>query len=92
MASVAPGSAAAKAGLKSGDVVLEVNGEAIVRSVAVQPRRPGDPGETVKLKIWRDKAARDVEVKLGSAEEPTKVPTPAAGRRAGPARFGACAR
>ena len=73
VASVAPGSAAAKAGLKSGDVVLEVNGEAIVRSGSLSSRVGlATPGETVKLKIWRDKAARDVEVKLGSAEEPTK--------------------
>jgi serine protease Do len=74
IASVAPGSAAAKAGLKSGDVVTEVNGEPIVRSGSLSSRIGlATPGETVKLKVWRDKAARDVEVKLGSAEDLAKT-------------------
>nr|MBP6778583.1 PDZ domain-containing protein [Piscinibacter sp.] len=74
VATVAPGSAAAKAGLKSGDVVLEVNGEPIVRSGALSSRIGlATPGETVKLKIWRDKSASTVDVKLGNAEDGTKT-------------------
>ena len=74
IASVSPGSAAAKAGLKSGDVVTEVNGEPIVRSGSLSSRIGlASPGETVQLKIWRDKASREVEVKLGNAEEATKT-------------------
>ena len=73
VASVAPGSAAAKAGLKSGDVITEVNGEPIQRSGALSSRIGlATPGETVKLKIWRDRASRDVDVKLGNAEESSK--------------------
>jgi len=74
IANVAPGSAAAAAGLKSGDVVTEVNGEAIVRSGSLSSRIGlATPGETVKLKVWRDKSPRDVEVKLGSAEDSGKT-------------------
>ena len=74
IASVAPGSAAAAAGLKSGDVVTEVNGEAIVRSGSLSSRIGlATPGETVKLKVWRDKLPREVEVKLGSAEDSAKT-------------------
>ena len=82
ISTVANGSAAAKAGLKPGDVVLEVNGEAIQRSGALSSRIGlATPGETVKLKIWRDKAASNVDVKLGSAEDGTK--TAAAGGKDG---------
>ncbi len=74
IANVAPGSAAAAAGLKSGDVVTEVNGEAIVRSGSLSSRIGlATPGEAVKLKVWRDKSAREVEVKLGSAEDGGKM-------------------
>ncbi len=74
IASVAPGSAAAAAGLKSGDVVTEVNGEPIIRSGSLSSRVGlATPGESVKLKVWRDKSARDVEVKLGNADEGTKT-------------------
>ena len=74
VASVASGTAAAQAGLKPGDVVLEVNGEPIARSGSLSARIGlALPGETVKLKIWRDKAASTLDVKLGNAEEGTKV-------------------
>ena len=68
VAQVAPNSAAAAAGLKSGDVVTEVNGQAIVRSGELSSRIGlSSPGDTVKLKVWRQGAAREVEAKLGSA-------------------------
>jgi serine protease Do len=65
---VTPDSPAAKAGLKSGDVVLEVDG----RKVA----NPGDvaravglasPGRTARLTLWRDKAQTSMNVVLGEA-------------------------
>ena len=74
IANVTPGSAAAAAGLKSGDVVTEVDGEPIVRSGSLSSRIGlATPGETVKLKVWRDKSPRDVEVKLGRAEDDEKL-------------------
>ncbi len=70
IANVAPNSAAAAAGLKSGDVITSVNGEAITRSGSLSSLiGMSAPGEKVKLKVWRDKAARDVEAKLGGADE-----------------------
>ena len=74
VASVTPGSAAAAAGLKSGDVVTAVNGEPIVRSGSLSSRIGlATPGDKVKLTVWRDKSAREVDVKLGSAEESDKT-------------------
>lgn len=70
IANVAPDSAAAAAGLLPGDVVTEVNGEPIVRSGDLSSRISlATPGETVRLKIWRDKGAREIPVKLGRAED-----------------------
>ncbi|HET9642473.1 MAG TPA: DegQ family serine endoprotease [Burkholderiaceae bacterium] len=70
VAGVAPDSAAAKAGLKSGDVITEVNGEPIVRSGQLSSRIGlASPGDKVKLKVWRDKSTREIDVKLGSADE-----------------------
>ena len=69
IANVAPNSAAAAAGLKSGDVITEVNGEPVVRSGALSSLIGlAAPGEKVKLKVWRDHAPRDVEAKLASAD------------------------
>jgi serine protease Do len=69
VASVAPNSAAAAAGLKSGDVITEVNGEAIVRSGELSSLiGQAAPGEKVKLKVWRDRTWRDLDAKLASAE------------------------
>ncbi|HEY2928018.1 Do family serine endopeptidase [Piscinibacter sp.] len=73
VASVAPSSAAAAAGLKPGDVITQVNGETIDRSGALSSLiGMSAPGERVKLKVWRDRASRDVEVKLGGAKESSK--------------------
>jgi serine protease Do len=65
---VTPDSPAAKAGLRSGDVVLEVDGQKV--------DNPGDvaravglaaPGRTTRLTLWRDKAPKSVSVVLGEA-------------------------
>ncbi len=69
IANVQRDSAAAAAGLKPGDVVTEVNGEAIDRSGMLSSLIGlSAPGEKVKLKVWRDKAWRDIDVKLGNAD------------------------
>ena len=65
---VSPGSPAARAGLESGDVVLEIDGHTVgnpgdlARAVALVA-----PGRTAKLTVWRDKAQRSVEIVLGEA-------------------------
>jgi serine protease Do len=66
--------------LKSGDVIVEFNGKkvedpsALARAVAVVK-----PGETSKLRIWRDRQQQTVEVKLG------ELPGERAAAAAGPA-------
>ena len=66
VANVEPGSPAEKAGLQPGDVVLGVNGQK-VDSSADLPRIIGDqkPGSVVRLSVWRDRKAREVNVTLG---------------------------
>ena len=60
---VVPNSPAAKAGLRSGDVVLQFNGKPIADSrrlsLAVATVAPG---EKVPVRIWRDGAAKTVDV------------------------------
>ena len=73
ISNVAPGSAAADAGLKSGDDITEVNGEPVVRSGSLSSLIGlSAPGERVKLKVWRDHAERSIEARLGGAEEREK--------------------
>ncbi len=68
VSSVAPDSAAAAAGLKSGDVITDVNGEPVVRSGSLSSLiGMSAPGEHVKLKVWRDRSERTIEAKLGGA-------------------------
>src|SRR4029079_4683953 len=53
VANVQPGSAGDKAGLKSGDVIAQVNGQAIGRSGELSTLiGMSAPGERVKLKVW----------------------------------------
>lgn len=74
IANVAAGSAAAAAGLKPGDVITEVNGEAVTRSGSLSSLvGMAAPGERVKLKVWRDKTARDIDAKLGAADVGEKL-------------------
>jgi serine protease Do len=70
VANVAPGSAAAKAGLKSGDVITAVNGEPVVMPGDLSARIGLDaPGDKVKLSVWRDRSQHEIDVKLGNAED-----------------------
>jgi serine protease Do len=66
IANVESGSPAEKAGLLSGDVVLGVNGQKVADSADL-PRIIGDqkPGSVVRLSIWRERKARDINVTLG---------------------------
>jgi serine protease Do len=74
VANVAPNSAAAAAGQKSGDVITEVNGEPVVRSGTLSSLiGMSAPGEHVKLKVWRDKSERTIEAKLGGAGNDEKT-------------------
>lgn len=64
--SVEQGGPADKAGLQAGDIIQQVDGTKIDESADL-PRLIGNrnPGDSVKLKVWRNKAIRDISVKLG---------------------------
>ena len=51
--SVAPGGPAAQAGIRQGDVITKINGEAATGTVQLQELTLTRPGETVKLEYWR---------------------------------------
>jgi putative serine protease PepD len=63
---VVPASAASKAGIEVGDLIIEIDGSAVrtssdVRSVVTKHK----PGDKVTLRIVRDGDERDIEVTLG---------------------------
>lgn len=63
---VTPDSPAAKAGLKSGDVIRALNGQTIVNGSALQVAVSEDtPGTTIALGILRDGAPQTVSIKVG---------------------------
>ena len=59
-------SPAAKSGLKTGDIILDVDGQKIEDSRALQ-LKIGDmsPNTTVKLTVFRNGATQEIPVKLG---------------------------
>ncbi|HEY4069196.1 MAG TPA: Do family serine endopeptidase, partial [Burkholderiaceae bacterium] len=88
VASVAPNSAAAAAGLKSGDVITAVNGQPVVRSGEVSSLIGlSAPGDRVKLQVWRDHEPREVEAKLANADT-DKTEVASAGNDLKPGQLG----
>ncbi len=63
---VVPGSAAAKAGLKEGDIILEFNGQKITQKNSLSKIiLKYNPGDKIKLKILRKKKEMTLEITLG---------------------------
>lgn len=73
IASVAPGSPAQKAGLKSGDVILEFDGRDI-NAMRTLPRAVAETeiDKKVKLVYWRDGKKEETTVQLGELEKAEK--------------------
>ncbi|GAB4175962.1 MAG: DegQ family serine endoprotease [Wenzhouxiangellaceae bacterium] len=69
---VEPGGAADRAGIEVGDVILEVDGQAIERFSDLPPIIGSvRPGEKVRLKIWRWGKEKTVEATLDERAEPS---------------------
>ncbi len=72
--SVQKGSPADKAGLEPGDVIVGFNGRAIERSTDLPPLVAATrPGSTAKVDVWRDGAAKSLDLTIGSREAPRRV-------------------
>lgn len=81
IARIEPDSAAEKAGLKAGDVVLSVDGEKVGESSEL-PRIIGDkrPDTAVRLEIWRDGTTQIVNARLDEMHSGDTALAPGLGR------------
>ena len=66
---VMPGSAAANAGIKENDVVLEINGQKIDQDHSMAGiLKNFNPGDTVRMKVLSEGTEKDVSVTLGESK------------------------
>jgi Do/DeqQ family serine protease len=66
---VEPDAAAARAGVKAGDVVVALNGSAIESSTELRNRIGlTRAGELVKLRVWREGRILDIDARIAAAE------------------------
>ena len=66
---VSEGSPAEQAGVRIGDVILELDGRPVGNATDLTTGlAQHQPGDDVNLTIWRDRARRQVEVELGAFE------------------------
>jgi serine protease Do len=73
VSSVDTDSPAASGGIKPGDVITQIDGTPIERGSDLSNRIGlKTPGTLVSLKVWRDHALRDVDVKLAAAQAPAQ--------------------
>jgi serine protease Do len=70
IAAVVPGSAAEKAGLQSGDVVLKFNDKPVGAGAELAAMvGQSSPGDKARLEIWRKGAKQEIAVTLGKSED-----------------------
>jgi serine protease Do len=68
VSSVDPGTAAATAGLQSGDIVLALNGKTIEAAADLsETMGAAKPGDSLQIKVWRDGRAKDLRARLETA-------------------------
>jgi serine protease Do len=74
VAAVERDSPAERAGLQPGDVVLSVDGQRVAASKDLPPLIAAlKPGTEATLDIWRNRAGRQIQVKVGKLTETTPV-------------------
>jgi len=77
VSNVAEDGPAGPAGIKSGDIITKVDGDAIDDALDLSRTIAGkSPDSTVELTIWRDGAETTASVKLGTLNEAAAAPTP----------------
>jgi serine protease Do len=70
VSNIAEDGPAGPAGIKTGDIVLNVDGEDIDDAIDLSRTIASkQPGSTVELKIWRDNAETTVKVELGTLQQ-----------------------
>lgn len=74
VSNIRPDGPAAKAGMKIGDVILDVNGEKI-ETLRELPRVIAEtkPGSDAEIKIWRNGEISNIDVEIGLLPEARKV-------------------
>jgi serine protease Do len=78
IAAIDPSSPAVAAKLVPGDVILAYDGKPIERSRQLPRLVAGTPpGKSVKLTVWRDRKAHEVELKVAELNPNRPVPPPA---------------
>jgi serine protease Do len=74
VSTVEKGGPADKAGLKSGDVIIGVNGKAIDRSTEIPPLVAAiKPGTKANFDLWRDGKKQTVAIEVGALKEEQPV-------------------
>ncbi len=82
---VTPDSPAARAGLKSGDVILKYNGAAISRtSELLNYLNRSQPNQTIQLQILRDDKIRNISATLNTAPDATPATSSKVEQKQGP--------
>lgn len=67
---IAPRSAAGDAGMKSGDVILTIDGTEIFAFDQLKQRVEGSQGATLALTVWRDGEVQDISLTPRRVDEP----------------------
>ncbi|MGD0781314.1 MAG: PDZ domain-containing protein [Candidatus Aminicenantales bacterium] len=76
IAGITPGSPAQSAGLESGDRILELDGAKAATKVLSDLLASKEPGESVKIRISRNGAEREMNIPLGRNAKPVYAVAP----------------